>query len=287
MSLLSPPLQAFIAVAKHKTVHAAADQLHLTQTAITQRIKSLENQLKTCLFLRSRRGMLLTPEGEALLRYCHASLDLEGEALAHITGSAKESLVRMTIASPSTILDTRILPSCKNIMHQFPNLLLQFSVSDIENRHHDLKNGTAQLAILQPEDLRPEMASKKLKPEQYILVCSSKWKNRKLKEILTNERIIDFNPEDEITFHYLRHFGLFEFAKKERHFINRIECLAELIHQGLGYTTLTKEFAEPYINKKQLYVLNQGKLYSNDVLLAWYPRPNMPDYFSALINAID
>ena len=41
MSLLSPQLQAFLAVAEHKTVHGAAGDLYITQTAVTQRILSL------------------------------------------------------------------------------------------------------------------------------------------------------------------------------------------------------------------------------------------------------
>ncbi len=82
MSLLSPQLQAFQAIVKYKTVHAAADTLNVTQTAVTQRIRALEEKLRVTLFIRTRRGMLLTSEGEALLRYCQAVRDIEGEALA-------------------------------------------------------------------------------------------------------------------------------------------------------------------------------------------------------------
>ena len=68
MSLLSPQLQAFLKVAEQKTVHGAADKLFLTQTAVTQRIRTLETSLGTTLFIRTRRGMALTSEGGALLR---------------------------------------------------------------------------------------------------------------------------------------------------------------------------------------------------------------------------
>ena len=54
MSLLSPQLQAFLAVANCKTVHGAAANIHLTQTAVTQRIRSLERLLKTTLFLSTQ-----------------------------------------------------------------------------------------------------------------------------------------------------------------------------------------------------------------------------------------
>ena len=66
MSLLSANLQAFVSVARQGTVHGAAAELYLTQTGITQRIRAIEKELKTTLFLRSRKGMTLTQEGEAL-----------------------------------------------------------------------------------------------------------------------------------------------------------------------------------------------------------------------------
>ena len=60
MSLLSPPLEAFVAIVRSKTVISAAKDLGLTQTGVTQRIRVLETQLRTTLFIRSRSGMRLT-----------------------------------------------------------------------------------------------------------------------------------------------------------------------------------------------------------------------------------
>ncbi|MCX6124526.1 MAG: LysR family transcriptional regulator, partial [Proteobacteria bacterium] len=77
MSLLSHNLQAFLAVKNHLTVASAARQLKLTQAAVTIRIQNLERDLSTQLFIRSRRGMKVTPSGEVLARYCQRALELE------------------------------------------------------------------------------------------------------------------------------------------------------------------------------------------------------------------
>ena len=141
MSLLSPQLQAFVAITKHHTVHAAAIDLHITQTAVTQRIRGLEARLKTTLFIRTRRGMILTAEGEALLRYCQAANELEGQTMAHISGSAKASEVRICITGPNSLMRSRIIPQCFPVMKQFPNLLMHFDVTDIEERDKLLRAG--------------------------------------------------------------------------------------------------------------------------------------------------
>lgn len=286
MSLLSPQLEAFVAIAKHKTVHAAADAIHLTQTAVTQRIRALEAKLSATLFIRSRRGMLLTSEAEALLRYCHAAQELEGEALAKIQGAAIETEIQVSITGSNSIMQSRIIPECLSVMEKFPNLLIRFAISDTENRHLALRSGDCDFAIIHPEDVTQEMESKFLEPEQYVLLCSSIWKNRKLQDIIKSERIIDFNPSDQMTFNYLKQFDLFDLAQHGRHFVNRTESLAAMVIAGLGYTTLPKQFAQPYVEQGQLYILNSGKIYNNPFMLAWYSRPEPPAYFSALIDAI-
>lgn len=74
----NPNLAAFKQVAQTGSVHAAAKDLGLTQTAVTKRIKSLEETLGLTLFLRSRRGMQLTADGLALLQHARAVDELEG-----------------------------------------------------------------------------------------------------------------------------------------------------------------------------------------------------------------
>ncbi len=286
MSLLSPQLQAFVAIAKHKTVHAAAHEIHLTQTAVTQRIRSLEKNLRTTLFIRTRRGMVLTNAGKALLRYCQAAKELEGEALASIQGAGIETEIELTITASTSIMRTRIIPECLPIIKQFPNLLINFNANDIDNKHQLLRAGQCDFAIIEEQHIAQEMQSKKLAAEKYVLVGSQRWRRRKLTDIIKNERIIDFDPSDQATYNYLKHFDLFKLAKPSRYFINRTENLALLVAEGIGYTTLAKEFAQPYIDNQQLIFLNKARTFNITPYLAWYSRPEPPKFFSAIIKAI-
>ena len=286
MSLLSPQLQAFLAVAKLETVHGAAAEIHLTQTAVTQRIRSLERLLKTTLFIRTRRGMRLTPEGQALLRYCQASKELEGEALALIQGAGKKAEIELTISAPTSIMHARVVPACVPILKEMPHLLLRFKVDDAENHHLALRAAEADFAVVCEEQLAKEMRYKALVPEEYVLVASAKWKKRRLKDIIQNERIVDFDVSDDVTFSYLKQYGLFDLARHTRYFVNRTDNLALLVAEGIGYTTLAKEFAMPYVKKNQLCILNGGKTYDIRPLLAWFDRPEPPKYFTAIIDAI-
>lgn len=287
MSLLSPQLLAFIKIVKHKTVHAAAAEIFLTQTAVTQRIRSLERSLKTTLFIRTKKGMVLTQEGEALLRYCNATIELEEEALSSIKGAGIESEIEIKISSPTSIMKSRVIPNCIELMSKYPNLLINYNSSDQENLHLELKSGNTDFAIITKDKLAQEMKFKNLSPEEYVLVCSSKWKNKKITDIIKNQRIIDFNEEDHITINYLKKYNLYDKAKSNRYFANRTDNLALLVSEGIGYTTLPKEFAMPYIKRNKLIILNNNKIYNIYPILAWYDRPESPQYFRDIINFIN
>ncbi|KTD74955.1 LysR family transcriptional regulator [Legionella waltersii] len=285
-SLLDPHLQVFLAVAQRKSMHAAAKAIHLTQTAVTQRIRTLETRLQTTLFIRTHHGVLLTSEGEALLRYCYATQELEGHALANINGAGVEATVRLSISGPTSIMTSRIIPKCRTLMRKYPNLLLSFDINDSPQRINSLQTGASHFVIIEPQYVFKEMQIKPIKAEQYVLVGPSSWKNRDLKEILQAERIIDFDESDTMTLNYLKHYDLLKHIRPERHFVNINESLLGLFIEGYGFGVLSTELCQPYLDQNQLSVLNSGQSYENALVLAWYMRNEPPSYFADVIDLI-
>lgn len=286
MSLLSPPLQAFVSVVRQGTVHGAAESLHLTPTGVTQRIRSLEKELATTLFLRSRKGMKLTAEGEALWRYCQGALDLEGRAVSQIHKAGQEQPAYVTVVGPTSVLTARLIEQCAPLYALWPHLYLNFHISDALDRLQWVRSGQAALAVVPPEQVPQEMDSKRLKPDRYVLVATPQWRGRRLSDILEQERAIDFEESDPTTIHYLKKFGLLSHLKRPRLYVNNNEAIAKLFCRGVGYGTLTQEIAKPYLNSGRLITLNSGALMEERLALVWYPRSGMPKYFRAIIEAI-
>jgi LysR family transcriptional regulator, chromosome initiation inhibitor len=286
MSLLSANLKAFIAIVRQGTVHGAAQDLNLTQTGVTQRIRAMEKELGTTLFLRSRRGMKVTQEGEALLRYCKGAEDLEGEALSQILGAAKDRPIYITAVGPTSVMTARIADQCVSLYSEWPNLYLNIVISDSVDRIKMIRSGQASLAIVPPEQVPNEMDSKRLKPDKYTLVGSPKWKGRRLSELLEDERVIDFDESDQTTLNYLKKFDLVSLLSKPRLFVNNNEAIIKFFSRGIGFGTLTQEIAKPHLDAGDLTVLNGGAVMADPLALVWYPRPEMPPYFKAIINSI-
>ena len=286
MSLQHPGIEAFLSIVRHSTVHGAARDIGLSQTGVTQRIRSLERQLRTTLFTRSRKGMNLTEEGEALYRYCQRVQDLEGEYLTFLHTEATTATVNVSVTGPSSLMRSRIIPQATKLLKTFPNITFSFFLDDYETGLRHLKNGSCQLAVMPREDVVNELDSKILRPAVYVLVGPPEWRKRPLEETISTERIVDFNESDDATFRYLRRHGLLHLAKKQRHLANSPDALVSMVADGLGYTVLFTEFAGSYLEEGRLVDLNPGKKVEYEGALAWYPRREMPSYFRHLIKNI-
>ena len=90
-------IRAFVTVASTGNMTTAADRLALTQGAVSQQIKRLEDMLQIALFDRSQRKLRLTRRGERLLGLSNRLLALNDEIIAEMVGSAVGGTVRLGI----------------------------------------------------------------------------------------------------------------------------------------------------------------------------------------------
>jgi len=283
--LKNPLLIAFEKVVEFKTVHAAAEYLHLTQAALTKRIRLLESQMSLTLFLRSRSGMVLTLEGRELYQYCKTISEAEGQLISRLKGKNPME-VSLTVAGPTSAISGRVNRECLGLYKKFPFLKLNFQSEDHANLVDMIKKGMVDIAVVSPNLVPNEMDSKVLKPDRYILVASAQWQGRHITEIIESERIIDFYESDLTTLRYLEKFGLEKIKRPDRIFINENEALVRMFIAGVGYGTLTEDIAKPYIENGKLIKLNRGQIFEDPLALVWYPRHEMTEYFQDLIRSI-
>ncbi|NNF07209.1 MAG: LysR family transcriptional regulator [Candidatus Eisenbacteria bacterium] len=286
MSLLHHGVQAFKAIVAQGTVHGAAREIGLSQTGVTQRIRALERELGTTLFVRSRKGMFPTAEGEALVRWCQRVDDLEGELLTFVRRGQEAQAVRVTVTGPSSLMRGRVIPQTTAELTEFPTVTLYFDLDDEGNGLNRLKTGAAQLAVIPRGDVVNELDAKPLAPARHVLVGPAAWASRDLHEVIATERIIDFNDKDDATLSFLRHHHLLTGARIRRHLVNNPDALADLVAAGLGYSVLPEDFAEARLVEQSLVNLCPGRWLDQEMALAWYPRHEMPTYFRKLIDSI-
>jgi DNA-binding transcriptional LysR family regulator len=286
MMIAHPQLPTFVAVAELLNLSAAAKKLGITQTGATQRIKSLEQSLGVTLFTRSRSGMRLTEEGRLLLRYCTEAANLEGQILSGIRGGGHTREVELCIVGPMSLLAGRVVPCYSEVAHRWPHLNLRFVIDSNANRLHQLKRGACDLAFVFPHEVGLELESKRIRPVEYLLVATSKWKNRPLTDILETQKLLAYHPGDATGIDYLRTFNLLERFKRSKLCAGENITLIRLLELGLGFGVLPREIAEPLIDEGKLTSLNQWRSHKVHFALAWYPRKEMPEYFREIVRMI-
>ena len=91
-------LRAFEAGARHLSFTRAAEELHVTQTAISHQVRQLEAELGFSLFRRSTRRLELTAEGQRLALPLSQALDRIGEAVEAVRARRRDSVLRVSMA---------------------------------------------------------------------------------------------------------------------------------------------------------------------------------------------
>lgn len=286
MNLLSDNLKAFMKVCETGTVLEASHEMHLTQTAITQRIRSLENHVGTTLFIRSRKGMLPTKDGQELLLYCKQTLRLENELLSFRKDEQHQHEAELKFCGPTSTLRSIVVPKIIPLLKEHKNISLDVIYDDFENRIQKLKSGEVDFAIVRTKDTPNELKSKKITTDHFYLIGPTSWKNRKIEDIIKTERSIDFDQRDDMTINYLKKHGLYKHYSGRRHTINNLSSLVELVENGLGYGILEEKFIEQFTTKNKIIVLNNRKYVDNEASLCWMPRPIYPSLFLKVIDIL-
>lgn len=140
--------KVFYYVAKYRNITTAAQKLFLTQPSVTKAIQRLEEQLDSQLFIRTKRGVILTGEGEALWQKlepaCQLILSAEHEL------DAMKSLDRGTLSIASTEMGFRtyVLPALKDFLRKYPNIKVRFINALNADVIPMLRDGRVDLAVL-------------------------------------------------------------------------------------------------------------------------------------------
>jgi LysR family glycine cleavage system transcriptional activator len=115
-------IAAFEAAARHQSFAKAADELNLTQSAISHSIRGLEDRLGAELFERRGRNVVLTQHGGWLAERMRLSLSLLTEALDGFEAEAESEA--LTIACPASIAQRVLLPRWRTFQAQNPGVTL-------------------------------------------------------------------------------------------------------------------------------------------------------------------
>lgn len=139
-----PPLaalQAFETIARRKSFSLAAEELHLTPSAVSHQVAKLENLLNVRLFERSARGVELTPAGQQYLQRVASALGAINAATEDLRHGVQDTLY---VHSSPSFASLWLMPRIARFTALHPNISLVLSASHV---HSDFQLGQMDIDI--------------------------------------------------------------------------------------------------------------------------------------------
>ncbi len=165
-------LQVFYTVAKQSSFTKAAEQLFMTQPAVTFQVKQLEEHFNTRLFERSHGRIALTPAGRLVLEYAERILTMSEEMdtrVADLTGTVAGPL----LLGASTTIAEFILPQ---ILGEFkglhPEVQAHMTVANSETIVNRVADHTIDVGLIESPSYLPSLQNEVCCEDELVLICA-------------------------------------------------------------------------------------------------------------------
>ena len=186
-------LKVFEAVARQLSFSRAAEELHLTQPAVSTQVKGLEDHAGLPLFEQLGKKIYLTPAGTEMLHYSRAIIQLfreAGEAMDQLKGISGGKL-NVAVISAGDYFFPRLLAE---FTRRHPDVTLNLTVHNREELLHQLGDNLTDLAVMvrPPEDM--DTVNDAFAPHPYVIVAAPSHPLARKRRIpvatLTKERFV-------------------------------------------------------------------------------------------------
>jgi len=227
-------LEIFQMVAEKGTITEVAKEFRYVQSNITSRIQKLENELKTPLFNRHRRGMSLTPEGKKLLTYSKQILLLTDE-MKKAVQSKEEPHGKLEIGTIETVFHLPDILS--RYIKKYKNVDLSLFTGVTETLEEEVLNHKLDGAFVTETEFHPDLVSHEVFQEELVLI--SDLRATTLEEVKGlpilcfsegcgyRARLKAWYKDQNITPHKIMEFGT-------------LETILRSVEMGLGITFVPK-----------------------------------------------
>ena len=167
-----PPLkslQVFLVAGQSKNFKQAAEQLNVTQAAVSQQIRLLEENLQSKLFERTNKQTMLTEKGRKLLPFIQRAFEELSSGVQVVTGDQNPQVLRIsTVHSFSSLW---LIPRLQEFQKLHPEIMVQLAPS---SELIDFNQTNIDLAIRMGRGSYPDLVEKKIYDDNLIFVANPK-----------------------------------------------------------------------------------------------------------------
>lgn len=257
-------LRTFLEVAKTRHFGDAADNLYLTQSAVSSRIKQLESALGVRIFTRQRNNILLTPAGERLLPHAENLLASWQLAIQEV-GAPREHNLQLALGGTSNLWDTFLQSVLPRLSAHFQNLYIRTEINQSQHLIRALLGGRVDICAVLDAPTNMNLESRRIGQLELIMVCN------KPQQSLDDVPDIGHVFVDWGTAFNLQQARLFAEPIAPILHTAQSHIALEFIlrHQGAAY--LPRALVEPHLDAQELFEVDNSAEIHQEVHLV-YPK---------------
>jgi DNA-binding transcriptional LysR family regulator len=174
-------LKVFRVVAEHLSFRKAAEQLFLTQPAVTFQIKALEDDLGVRLFDRGANHVSLTKEGSLLLRYANTIARLVSKAEQELEGNRSEISGELSLGVSTTIAQYVLPRLIGAFSDEYPRVELSVRSGNTEEVVQSLLGGKVSMGLIEGPARHREVRTEPFMEDELVLIASKSFEFDRLK----------------------------------------------------------------------------------------------------------
>ncbi|MFE0731700.1 LysR family transcriptional regulator ArgP [Streptomyces antibioticus] len=264
-------VRTLLAVVDEGTFDAAAAALHVTPSAVSQRVKALEQRTGRVLLLRTK-PVRPTESGEIVVRFARQLARLERDTRSELGMSDAGEPARVTVAVNADSLATWFLPALSRVPRE-PPLRFELFREDETRTAELLREGVVMAAVTSSPDAVAGCSVRALGTMRYLAAASPEFAVRyldglPLAEALTGAPVIIFDRSDDLQDGFVRELGRGAGqASGIRHAVPSSEGFAASVAAGLGWGMVPEAQADALLRSGGLVSLAPDR--PLDVPLYW------------------
>lgn len=243
----------FHLVAKHKNISNAAKELFMTQSAVSQAIQRLEQELQTQLFHRTAKGVTLTTDGETLLHYVVSALSTLEVAEEKLLASQHLVSGQLRIGVGDTISRYFLLPYVEQFFAAYPGVKLRILNGTTTEICQYIKDGQADIGICNLPLSDSKFKVMPIMEIEDIFVCGNKFKET-IKEPVALAEILEypliFLERNSNSRRYIdNYFKSNHLTPSPEIELGSHDLVLEFAKINIGIACVTKQFSISYIEQ--------------------------------------
>ena len=161
--------RTFIDIVRSGSLVATAERMHLTQTAVTARVKNLEAQFGCQLFIRNRAGASLTPEGQRFVDYATQLIQVWDKAKFDLS-LPEENTDSLTIGGEIALWNPLLLNWVSYLQNFHGDMAITVETGEAASLINRINNGVVDIAVVYRPEYMPDLKIELLLEEKLIMV---------------------------------------------------------------------------------------------------------------------